>query len=147
MKVRTFLSNARCTAAPAVHISTQDVLERRCHLQWHFSPVCSYEELLRNNMTLTCAGDSASSLEMSLHVFCPKVGLQLSTGEEWLALTPRVPGSPFHTLEAAVREVRLNLPTAGKAHPETHWHFHKAGPKLPREALMHENLSLPGLSR
>lgn len=30
-----------------------------------------------------------------------------------MALTPRVPGSPFHVLEAAVRDVRLNLPAAG----------------------------------
>jgi hypothetical protein len=51
---------------------------------------------------------------MSLDIFCPKAGLQLSTGEEWMALTPRVPGSPFHVLEAAVRDVRLNLPAAGK---------------------------------
>ena len=36
-----------------------------------------------------------------------------------MALTPRVPGSPFHVLEAAVREVRLSLPTAGRElHPD-----------------------------
>ena len=64
---------------------------------------------------VTVTGDAAGTLEMSLRIFCPKVGLQLSTGEEWMALTPRVPGSPFHILEAAVREVRLDLPSAGDA--------------------------------
>lgn len=50
---------------------------------------------------------------MSLQISCPKVGVQLSTGEEWMALTPRVPGNPFHILEAALRDVQLDLPAAG----------------------------------
>lgn len=36
-----------------------------------------------------------------------------------MALTPRVPGSPFHVLEAAVRDVCLDLPAAGE-------HLHKS---------------------
>ena len=56
---------------------------------------------------------TGGTLEMCLHISCPKVGLQLLTGEEWMALTPRVPGSPFHILEAGVRDVQLNLPAAG----------------------------------
>ena len=60
------------------------------------------------------AVDPGGTLEMCLHISCPKVGLQLLTGEEWMALTPRVPGSPFHILEAGVRDVQLNLPAAGK---------------------------------
>ena len=59
------------------------------------------------------AVDPGSTLETCLHISCPKVGLQLLTGEEWMALTPRVPGSPFHILEAGVRDVQLNLPAAG----------------------------------
>ena len=59
------------------------------------------------------AGDPGGTLEMSLHISCPKAGLQLLTGEEWMALTPRVPGSPFHILEAGVRDVQLKLPAAG----------------------------------
>ena len=59
------------------------------------------------------AVDPGGTLEMCLHISCPKVGLQLLTGEEWMALTPRVPGSPFHILEAGVRDVQLNLPAAG----------------------------------
>ena len=59
------------------------------------------------------AVDPGGTLEMCPHISCPKVGLQLLTGEEWMALTPRVPGSPFHILEAGVRDVQLNLPAAG----------------------------------
>ena len=59
------------------------------------------------------AVDPGGTLETCLHISCPKVGLQLLTGEEWMALTPRVPGSPFHILEAGVRDVQLNLPATG----------------------------------
>jgi len=60
---------------------------------------------------LQTAGASPIAVRMS--VACPKLGVQLNVGEEWMALTPRVPLSPFHTLEAAVRDVSVSLHPSG----------------------------------
>lgn len=54
-----------------------------------------------------------SPVAVRMRVACPKLGLQLAVGEEWMALTPRVPLSPFHTLEAAIRDVSITLQPTG----------------------------------
>lgn len=64
-----------------------------------------------------CSGrlraDGASPIAVRMSVACPKLGVQLNVGKEWMALTPRVPLSPFHTLEAAIRDVSVSLHPSG----------------------------------
>jgi hypothetical protein len=55
----------------------------------------------------------ASLLCVRVCLAVPKLGFQLAVGEEWLALTPRVPSCPFSSLEAAVRDVSLTLHSSG----------------------------------
>lgn len=57
----------------------------------------------------------AGLLRARVSVACPKLGLQLRVGDEWMALTPRVPSAPFCSLEAAIRSVSLTLPASGSA--------------------------------
>ena len=57
----------------------------------------------------------AGLLRACVSVACPKLGLQLLVGDEWMALTPRVPSAPFCSLEAAFRSVSLTLPSSGSA--------------------------------
>lgn len=54
-----------------------------------------------------------SSISVAVSVMVPKLGFQLAVGEEWMALTPRVPCFPFSTLEAAIRGVKLDLQPTG----------------------------------
>ena len=93
---------------PVVHVyGSQAILRSSCVT---LQPMYILASFLQPVMG---AVDPGGTLEMGLHISCPKVGLQLLTGEEWMALTPRVPGSPFHILEAGMRDVQLNLPAAG----------------------------------
>ena len=57
----------------------------------------------------------AGLVRACLSIACPKLGLQLRVGEEWMALTPRVPSAPFCSLEAAIRNVSLTLPASDRA--------------------------------
>lgn len=61
------------------------------------------------------SGGGRRLLQASLRADCPKLGAQLCVGEEWAALTPRVPATPFKVLEAAVRHTALAVPPAGDA--------------------------------
>lgn len=71
------------------------------------------EDMLFQRCTLGWQAPRAPPLVVSMRVSCPKLGLQLAVGEEWMALTPRVPLSPFHTLEAAIRDVSFSVQPTG----------------------------------
>ena len=71
------------------------------------------EAMLFQRCTQGQEGSRKSPVAVRMRVACPKLGLQLAVGEEWMALTPRVPVSPFHTLEAAIRDVSITLQPTG----------------------------------
>ncbi len=71
------------------------------------------EAMLFQRCTRGLENAKASPVTVRMRVACPKLGLQLAVGEEWMALTPRVPESPFHTLEAAIRDVSITLQPTG----------------------------------
>ncbi|BDA48871.1 hypothetical protein COCOBI_12-5540 [Coccomyxa sp. Obi] len=77
------------------------------------------EDMLFQRCAQGRGAPEAPPVVVSMSVSCPKLGLQLAVGEEWMALTPRVPLSPFHTLEAAIRDVSFSVKPTGMPPPSS----------------------------
>lgn len=100
------------------------------------------EDMLFQRCAQGRAAPGAPPVVVSMSVSCPKLGLQLAVGEEWMALTPRVPLSPFHTLEAAIRNVSFSVkPTGVSLHSPKCWmgRWHSLHPHRLHDRVLSES--------